>query len=151
MTEILAVDEMLQKLQGFDPLRRVLLATPGTLQGTLSAYFGRPIDIEMSSQRRDGSTIERVVDLVLRDEGTVACHAESRVVVDDEQFLKLVLEKRIGLGRIAQLLHRETSFLLETAHQNEDSFTRSYRLAGEGFAFHIDEEFPAVLYPEARS
>lgn len=142
---------MLLKLQGFDPLRRVLLATPGTLQGTLSAYFGRQVDIQMSSQRQDGSTIERVVDLVLRGEGTVVCHAESRVVVDDDNFLKLVLEKRIGLGRIAQLLHRETSFLLEATHQTEDSFTRRYRLAGEGFSFYIDEEFPAALYPDARS
>jgi hypothetical protein len=148
LTEILAVDEMLAKLQGFDPLRRVLLATPGTLQGTLAAYFGELVDVQMLNQSQDGTTFDREVNLVLRQRGTVVCHAVSQITVEDEDFLKMIKEKQIGIGRIAQVLHRETSFLLETASQHTDAFMRTYRLEGEGFAYHIHEEFPAVLYPE---
>jgi hypothetical protein len=138
---------MLAKLQGFDPLRRVLLATPGTLQGTLAAYFGELVDVQMLSQSQDGATFDREVNLVLRDRGIVVCHAVSQITVEDEDFLKMIKEKQIGIGRIAQVLHRETSFLLETASEREEVFMRTYRLEGEGFAYHIHEDFPAALYP----
>ena len=71
-----------------------------------------------------------------------------QVVVSDDDVLKMVTEQRIGLGRIAQLLRRDTFFLLESASERDDAFMRSYRLEGEGFAYRIREEFPSELYPE---
>ena len=147
MIEVLALDEMLFTLRDFDPLRRVLLATPGTLQGTLAAYFGEQVDVEVVAQSQTGSTFDRLVNLILRERATVVCRAHSRVVVSDDDVLKLVIEQRIGLGRIAQLLRRDTFFRLESAAEGEETFTRTYRLEGEGFAYEIREEFPSELYP----
>ncbi len=150
MTEVLALEEMLRLLRDFDPMRRVLLATPGTLQGTLAAYFGEPVDVAMVAQSQDGPVFDRQVSLVLRERGTVVCRARSRVVVSDDDVLKMVTEQRIGLGRIAQLLRRDTFFLLESAGERGEVFMRTYRLEGEGFAYHIHEEFPSELYPERK-
>jgi hypothetical protein len=150
MTEILAVDEMLASLRAFDPLRRVLLATPGTLQATLTAYFGEPVDVEILKQSQRGSEFEREVDLVLRDRRIVVCHAASEIRVHDEDFLEMIQEQRVGLGRIAQMLDRDTTFLLESTDQRPDAFMRTYRLEGRGFRYRIHEEFPAALYPEVR-
>ena len=147
MIEVLALDEMLRTLRDFDPLRRVLLATPGTLQGTLAAYFGEPVDVEVLSQSQTGATFDRLVNLVLRERGTVVCRAQSRVVVSDDDILKLVIEQRIGLGRIAQLLRRDCFFRLESASEGEETFMRTYRLEGDGFAYDIREEFRCELYP----
>jgi hypothetical protein len=147
VTEVLALDEMLGMLRGFDPIRRVLLATPGTLQGTLAAYFGEPVEVEVLSQSQEGATFDRRVELVLREARTVVCRAHSRGVVSDDDILKLVMEQRIGLGRIAQLLRRDTFFRLESVSEADGAFMRIYRLEGEGFSYHIREEFPCELYP----
>ena len=53
-------------------------ATAGTLQGTLSAYFGAPVTVEVVSQRVDGDTVHRAVDLVCKERGLVACRADDR-------------------------------------------------------------------------
>ena len=78
MAEILDLDAVLRMLDGFGPLRRVILATPGTLQGTLSAYFGEPVDVDVQVQDDDGDRkrFVREVNLVCRRRGLVVGAAE---------------------------------------------------------------------------
>jgi hypothetical protein len=51
MAEIVDRDVVLKMLRGFTPLQCVLLTTAGTRQGTLSAFFGTPVTIELVHQQ----------------------------------------------------------------------------------------------------
>lgn len=150
MAEILNPDEVLEALKSFGPVRRMLLATPGTLQGTLSAFFGARVHVEVRFQNdgEDEKHFEREVDLVRHDPRVVVCRAHTRVDVEDEEIRRLIRERRIGLGQIIQKLGRPTTFELEEAEQAEESFWRVYTLRGPGFVYRIREEFPSGLYPD---
>ena len=78
----------------------------------------------------------------------VACTAETTIHVSDPTVRELVVEGRHGLGQIAVLLGVSTSFELEQAAQDVDSFWRRYRMWGHGFEFRITETFPDHLYPD---
>ena len=149
MAEILNPEGMLEALREFGPIRRVLLATPGTLQGTLSAYFGAPVTVQVKSQGdgRDHKHFTRDVDLVCHALSLVVCRAQSRIDVEDEEIRRLIRERRIGLGQINEVLRVPTTFELEEAGAGGDSFWRVYSLEGAGFRYRIREEFPAELYP----
>ena len=61
MADVVDLPALLAQLQGFPPLQRVLLATAGTLQGTLSAYFGAPVTVDVVSQSVRGDSVHREV------------------------------------------------------------------------------------------
>jgi hypothetical protein len=148
MADIVDLSHLLNLLRDFSPVRRVLLATAGTLQGTLTAYFGAPVTVEVVSQSDTGDVMERTVDLVCRDRGLAVCRATTTIKVADAGIRELIAERRLGLGQIAALLGAGTSFELDDAEDGAASFRRSYRLWGEGFEFRITEVFPAHLYPD---
>lgn len=149
MPEILNPERVLEQLRDFGSIRRVLLATPGTLQGTLSAYFGAPVTVRVHDQgdSRDHKHFERRVDLVCEKLGVVACRAHSRIDVEDEEIRSLIRERRIGLGQIIEVLRVPTTFELDDAGISDDSFWRQYTLEGAGFRYRIREVFPSELYP----
>ena len=149
VAEILNPERMLEALREFGPIRRVLLATPGTLQGTLSAYFGAPVTVQVRSQGdgQDHKHFTREVDLVCGALGVVVCRAQSRIDVEDEEIRRLIRDRRIGLGQINEVLRVPTTFELEQAGADGDAFWRVYTLEGSGFRYRIREEFPADLYP----
>lgn len=146
MADIVDLPRLLGTLRGFSPLRRVLLANTGTLQGALSAYFGAPVTVEVTSQRVDGDAIERVVDLVCKELGVVACHAETTATVRDLRIRQLLTETGMGIGQITALLGLRTTFELDDAGEGGGMFWRAYRLYGEGFDYRITEVFQADLY-----
>jgi chorismate-pyruvate lyase len=148
MADVVDLAHLLAKLEGFSPLRRVLLATAGTLQGTLSAYFGSPVTIEVVSQTVDDRTIRRTVDLVCKESELVTCRAHTDIDVEDGQIRQLIIERSIGLGQITALLGVRSTFDLESADQDDSTFWRTYRLWGDGFEYRITETFPAGLYDE---
>ena len=78
MADVVDLPALLDRIQGFPPLQRVLLATAGTLQGTLSAYFGAPVTVEVVSQTVEGEAMHREVDLVCKERDLVACSADDR-------------------------------------------------------------------------
>ncbi len=139
---------LLTVLGGFRPLRRVLLGTAGTLQGTLSAYFGAPVTIEVLDQRVEGDVMHRTVDLVCASRGIAACRADTAISVDDDQLRTLIVEQRLGLGQIVASVGVRTLFELDAAGQEADEFWRTYRMWGEGFGFVITERFPEHLYAD---
>lgn len=148
MADIVDPSQLLDVLRHFSPLRRILLGTAGTLQGTLSAYFAAPVTIEVVSQTVDADAMERTVDLVCLDRGLVACRAATAIHVGDTTIRDLIVEQRLGLGQIAALMGVPTSFELDEAAQEEHSFWRTYRLWGDGFEFRITETFASHLYPD---
>lgn len=141
----------LDTLRGFGPIRRVILATPGTLQGTLTAYFGSQVGVEVRFQddQRDDKHFTREVDLVCREPERVVCTARTDVRVEDEEIRRMLRARRIGLGQIVELLRVSTTFELEEVGGNDESFWRVYALRGTGLVCRIREEFPAALYPDA--
>jgi hypothetical protein len=149
MAEIIDPTRLLALLNDFGPLRRILLGTAGTLQGTLSAYFRSPVTIAVTAQTVQQETIHRATDLACAELGVVACTAETTIHVSDSTVRELVVERRHGLGQIAVLLGVPTSFELEQAAQDVDRFWRRYRMWGSGFEFRITETFPDHLYPDA--
>ncbi len=146
MAETIDLDAVVEKLYGFSPLRRVLLATAGTLQGTLSAFFGAPVTIELVHQEESDGFLLREVDLVCATGPVVVCHAVSEARVTDPEVRRLMLEGKVGLGQISAMLGVPTWFALEEVGQNTGRFWRVYRLWGDGFSLRIREVFPEVLY-----
>jgi len=148
MAEILHLEGVLEKLKGLPPVERMLLATAGTLQTTLAAYFEEPVDVEVLSQSEadGGETILREVNLVLRDRRAVACHAQTRIEVHDELVQKLIRERNIGLGQICETLGIRATFVLDEVGLTDRCLWREYRLEGLGFCYHIREELPTELY-----
>lgn len=150
MAEILHLEEVLEKLGGLRPLHRMLMATAGTLQTTLAAYFGEPVDVEVGAQSEEedeeGATLLRAVKLVCRDSREVACHAQTRIEVRNDLVLKLIRERNIGLGQICETLGLRATFVLDDVCLDDTCLWREYRLEGPGFCYHIREELPRELY-----
>lgn len=149
MADVVDLEGVLAKLRPFSPLRRLLLATAGTLQGTLSGYFGSPVSVAVREQRvSEEGFFHRVVDLVCDAHNVAVCRAVSEVEVTDSRIHELVSQRHIGLGQISAALDLPTSFTLHDAGADDSSFWRHYRLVGAGFAYDITERFPMPLYPD---
>jgi hypothetical protein len=146
MAEIVDRDVVLKMLRGFTSLQRVLLATAGTLQGALSAFFGTPVTIELVHQYETDGRVLREVDLVCAARKIAVGHAMTEAQVTDPDIRRLLLEGEMGLGQISALLGTPVSFALDQTGRQPRSFWRVYRLWGEGFSYRIREVFPEFLY-----
>jgi hypothetical protein len=150
MAEILHLDEVLEKLKGLSPLHRMLMATAGTLQTTLAAYFGEPVDVVVGDQSEEedgeGAVLLRDVQLVCRNSQTVACRAHTRIEVRNDLVLKLIRERNIGLGQICETLGLRATFVLDEVGLDDANLWRNYRLEGPGFCYRIREDLPRELY-----
>jgi len=146
VADIVDLPALLAQLQGFPPLQRVLLATAGTLQGTLSAYFGAPVTVDVVSQTVRDDSVHREVALVCKEQDLVACRASTEIQVADERMRQLIIERSIGLGQIVALLGGDAQFELDEVGDEPGEFWRRYRMWGDGFAYVITETFPKDLY-----
>ncbi|HEY1636474.1 MAG TPA: hypothetical protein VGF64_17070 [Acidimicrobiales bacterium] len=147
MAEALDPEGMLRTIARFPPVARVLMATVGTLQGTLSAYFATPVLIRVIDQHRgDAGHYERHTDLYRKDTGQVVCRASATLEVDRKDLRELIDARIHGLGQILTVLDIAAAFELEDVG-NDRVLWRRYRLSGEGFLFVISEHFA----PEAFS
>ena len=146
MADVVDLPALLDRIQGFPPLQRVLLATAGTLQGTLSAYLGAPVTVDVVSQTVAGEAIHREVDLVCKERDLVACSATTEIRVDDARMRQLIIERSIGLGQIVTLLGERTNFELDEVGDEPDRFWRRYRMWGDSFHYVVTETFPTELY-----
>ena len=146
MAEIVDRDGFLKMLRGFTPLQRALLATAGTLQGTLSAFFGTPVTIQLVHQDETDRRILREVDLVCAAKKITVGHAVTQAQVTDPEIRGLLLDGEMGLGEISALLGTPVSFALDQTGRQPGAFWRLYRLWGQGFSYRIREVFPESLY-----
>ena len=124
MAEILDLEGTLATLRDFGPLRRVILSTPGTLQGTLTAYFGSQVEVDVRFQddSRDEKHFTREVDLLCRKNEAVVCRARTDVIVEDEDLRRMLCERKMGLGQIIELLRIPCGFELEEVGSDAESF-----------------------------
>jgi hypothetical protein len=147
LAEILNLDELLDAVRPFKPVGRVLLATAGTLQTTLAAYFCTPIDVCVLDQKvMADSTITRKADLVRRDIGRPVCHTSATVMVDREDVRSMVLSQMYGLGHILVLCGINAKFDLVTVGKRPTHVWRVYRLTAPGVSYQILEEFPRSAF-----
>lgn len=149
MADIVDLPALLEQIRGYTPLQRMLLATAGTLQGGLSAYFGAPVTIDVRSQAIRGTTVHREVDLVCKELDLVVCAATAEIEVRDERIRELIADGSVGLGQIVALLGVRATFELADVGHDRVAFWRRYRMAGDGFEYVITETFPAHLYDAA--
>jgi chorismate-pyruvate lyase len=131
---------------GLNARQRVLLATAGTLQETLSAFFGGPVTVEVVHQEETPLGLVREVDLVFAARQLVVCHAITEARIAHPEIRRLLLEGELGIGQISAALGLVASFALDDAGHGEGIFWRAYRLWGDGFSYRIRETFPAQLY-----
>lgn len=156
MAEIYPIQEVLNQIEEFNPLQRILLATSGTLQSTLSAYFGESVTIEVVSQhvpRADApGVIRRKIRLVCNSKPV--CFAETTIYATDSEVIELINAQELGLGQIMQKQGIKPEFKLRRVGQDSSRFWRDYLLSGPqgsdlldcGVTYHIREEFPQELY-----
>jgi hypothetical protein len=146
LADIVDLTALLAQLQGFPPLQRVLLANAGTLQGTLSAYFGAPVTVDVVSQTVRGESVHREVELVCKERDQVVCRATTEIRVADERMRQLIIERSVGLGQIVALLGESAQFELDQVADEPGRFWRRYRMWGDSFSYVITETFPKDLY-----
>ncbi len=148
MAEIVDLQRELALIRGFSPLRRILLATPGTLQTALSAFFGAKVSVKVRDQEERSETVLRKADLVCVELGLDVGFASTEAQITDPDVRRLVLARELGVGQITALLGAGASFRLDEVGEEGDDFWRSYRLWGDGFSYRIRERFPGALYPD---
>ena len=148
MAELLGITQALEMLRphGFTPLQRLLLCQTGTLQSTLSAYFGRETRVRVVHQRDNYGVIHRLAQL--RVGARVVCEANSCLDITREDVRQKVLEGRMGIGRVLEAMGVRTSFKLLEVGQDERSFWRTYNLEAPGVHYRITELFSRTLYLE---
>lgn len=156
MSELYPVDEVLGRIKGFTPIRRVLLATAGTLQSTLAAYFGMPVLVRVVKQEdkvppeegHTGRVLHREVEMytVSVDERVTVCLASSRIVVSNEELVDRILEEKLGLGQILQWHGVKPKFVLHDVGNSKSQFWRQYSLMAPDIVYDIKETFPRNLY-----
>ncbi|HSE83714.1 MAG TPA: hypothetical protein VLB01_04115 [Thermodesulfobacteriota bacterium] len=145
MSEIVLTEKELKDLEEFNRLQRILLVTTGTLQGTLCAYFGVPISVQVVSQEECNSVhFFRKTNLICKE--TVVCRATSDIVVFDPNIRDLIREQKYGLGQILRMAGVRPSFRFKETGQDDSTFWRSYELQAPGVLYQIKEEFPKELY-----
>ena len=152
MIELANITEALKLLEGFSPLQRVLLTCTGTLQGTLSAYFGEPVEVQVINQLtlRLGRYSRRV-RLFTPSNNHSVCYAYSSIITTSPEVIDLIETQKLGLGQILAQLGLKPTFTLKKVSQNEAEFSRDYELAssvdGQPIVnYQINEVFPKGLY-----
>ena len=157
MAEVYPIEEVLRQVKDFPPLQRILLSSPGTLQSTLSAYFAKPVKVEVRSQSEPETvalpfSVSRNVDLFIHEgEGTrkhplVVCSASSEITMASWPVIDLVTKKEMGIGQIMEYRGIRPSFVLHEVGREEETFWRLYTLEGGSITYRIRETFPARLY-----
>jgi len=145
MAEILLSDVVLSKIKDFTPLQRILLTTGGTLQGTLSAYFCKPVSVALVEQHKEDEMVW-IRDINLRTPTQTVCHAKSRITTTRDDVRERLEKGALGIGQIMETLGIRPNFELKEVGQDADYFWRIYKLDGLGVAYRIREDFPKKLY-----
>lgn len=152
MAEIYPIEDVLKKLESFTPLRRILLATAGTNQATLSVYHGKPVMIEVTEQvyTEFGGLPkwDRSVNLFVEEgsEQVVVCRAKSVICATNLKVKNMIKGETMGIGQIMEYMGIRPAFQLTEVGKDDSIFWRVYTLEGPGITYSIREEFPVELY-----
>ncbi|KAF9160866.1 hypothetical protein DFQ26_005116 [Actinomortierella ambigua] len=138
---------------GFTGFERILLTANGNLQRLLSAFFNKPVKVEILDNNKvalrsdeDASVMARYHrEVNLLCESKVVCNAKSQVLVSDKEIYDLVANKGVGIGQIFRYLDRLPSFDLHGLGRTENTFWREYSLRIPGVDCRLLEVFPSTL------
>ena len=156
VADIIEIERALEAVQQFNPLQRVFLTCTGTLQGTLSAWFGGPMEIVVMEQAEQGTlmlgenhiegmlTFHRIIEM--RHSGKCIMRADSTILTEREDVIDLLTKKKLGIGQIMETLGITPEFRLLEADTNAADFWRVYELVGDRVTYRIKETFPQHLY-----
>lgn len=78
--------------------------------------------------------------------GKVVCNAKSKIVLNNEEYLKLIEEKKVGIGQLFRFLHLLPEFELISIGKESNRFWRVYNLIADGIVATIHEEFPLNIF-----
>ncbi len=146
MAEIADLESVLRRIDHLPALWRVLLSTPGTLQGTLAALFRTPVTVSLLGQDIDGARFDRSVELVRSDNGRSVCLARTEAEVELPEVHALLAAGSAGIGQILRMRNIDATFDLHEVGGDTEAVERRYRLAGPGVRFEIVERFPRVEF-----
>lgn len=152
MAELVEITRALDLVREFPPLHRILLTCTGTLQGTLSAYFGEEVRVEVvrqSFEDRDSHiVVYRRADLYIprADSPLVVCRARSDLAIASGEVKTRVLSRELGIGQVLEVLGLRPSFTLLHVGRDHQAFWRAYKLEAAGVTYEIRERFPLELY-----
>ncbi len=146
MAEIADLESVLRQIDHLPALWRVLLSTPGTLQGTLAALFRTPVTVALISQQVEAGRFDRTVELVRSDHRRAVCRAHTLAEVALPEVHALLVGGRAGIGQILRMHHIDATFELHEVGGDDEVIERRYRLAGDGVRFDIVERFPVAQF-----
>lgn len=144
---------LLKTLQGFPVGERVILGHFATVQVLLALIFDSPVTVSLVKQLTERSSpghgvIVRFVHLVTGDR--IICTATSRIPLlsNHPTILTEVSAGILGLGQIAYKHNLPTKRRLVSVSRDNDTFSRSYVIEGEGILMTISEVFHRPVFEE---
>ncbi|KDQ51425.1 hypothetical protein JAAARDRAFT_41093 [Jaapia argillacea MUCL 33604] len=141
-------------------VERIMLSAHGDLQRLLSAFFARPVTVNVVHSQTSpepspssplpspSCPINQARQVHLMCASRIICVATSTVTVTSSTAAKLFLEDKYAIGQVFRALHKIPEFTLlgvglsEDKNGGEKKLWRKYRLSTEGFACEIEEVFP---------
>ncbi|KAJ3284855.1 hypothetical protein HDU79_007821 [Rhizoclosmatium sp. JEL0117] len=150
----------------YSPLERILLTANGNVQRILSAFYNSPVTVKIIKNERTvpeknavGTTsssgtilaeFDRHVELICANQ--VLCTATSTVTLWNPEYLRLVVEEKIGIGQLFRYLNILPNFELLQVGRDGDSFWRVYTLSsGNDVKCVLKEVFPADVFERPSS
>lgn len=152
MAEELNIEELLRRLGEYPqltPLQRMILASTTTVQSLLSTLFLEPIIAKLISEKSFGNVDIRWIRLVKKDTDEAVCLAESVLPYESnsEEFLdELRKGQEGGIGMIVTRMGIKTERKILGLYADENIFSRTYSLSGEGVDCTLTEIFPNNIY-----
>ena len=152
VNEELNIETLLEKLDEYPqltPLQRILLTSTSTVQTMLSVLFKSVVVAKLISQKSFGNVDIRWVRLVEKETDKVFCLAESVLPheTNSEEFLdELRKGGEGGIGMVISKLGIKTERKILGLYADENIFSRTYSLSGEGVDCTITEIFPNNIY-----
>ncbi|KAI9201907.1 uncharacterized protein BJ171DRAFT_427130 [Polychytrium aggregatum] len=139
----------------FSPLERILLTANGNVQRILSSFHNSTVTVKIiknnqlaeSDERVPNGTVvfDREVNLLCKNK--VRCNATSLVKISNPEYLKLVLEQKVGIGQLfSRYLNVLPEFKLLKVGKSESSFWRDYSLSCPGIECILREVFPLSVF-----
>lgn len=125
----------------YEPLERVVLTANGNLQRIMSAYYGKPVVVDVIKCDKIGEReYDREVDILVG--GQKFCNAKGAIRLLDDDCIEAIESKAVGVGQLFRYLGLLPTFdLLDAGHTNRGELWRTYRLSNAKLECVFTETF----------
>lgn len=117
-----------------------------------SAYFNANVSVsitkndQITSEAERPLIFDRKVHLICLEKPL--CVAESIITISNEDYIKLIASKQVGIGQFFRYLNVLPEFTLLEVQRTSDGFWRKYKLETPGMVCEIKESFPTGLFSD---